>query len=304
MRIKTLELRLDQLRLEGGGFINPRRETGLDKAAIRELALDIKERGLTDPLTVWAVTESDKPAYVIVDGQRRYLALQLLREEGVRLPALLCTIREGTLLDIRFDVLAKYLHRKEWSNYELAEEIVSVRKDEPAINGKEIAARLHISPALVSRVVQAYDHASDKLKEVWRKGQLPSDVVYDIARSVPIERQEDTIKSFAIEQREGSKNKRKLSAQLRKKVKSLKGENPRPSRAEINVLLEILAEVPDDHDYLLGVRETLRYVLGDFWDPERGEHDLDRLGADWSDYYASYRKLLIREEDSDADVQD
>ena len=67
-------INLNQIRLNADGFINCRSSIG----DITELAKSIRETGLNDPPLVWEQAEGD---YILVDGYRRFAAIDALREE-------------------------------------------------------------------------------------------------------------------------------------------------------------------------------------------------------------------------------
>jgi ParB-like chromosome segregation protein Spo0J len=179
------------------GFRNPRTSTGLDAKSIRELADSIEAQGLKDPLVVW-VTEKDKVGqYVILRGQRRYLAIGLLISEkrgggldkGVPIRYATC----ADLNEAETEALTDLVHGQGISSVELAEAVE--RMVSRGMAQKDIAAKLNKSTTWVSRIGGAFKKASPELREAWKAGKVTDEVAKGIAEVAP-EKQPEAIREF------------------------------------------------------------------------------------------------------------
>lgn len=134
----TTIIPLDQIKIAE----NVRTHTGLEAQSIKELADSIKAVGLLQPLLVAA----HENAYLVIAGQRRYLACKLLGLAAV--PAIVQD-RNTSGEDLKAIQIIENLQRE---NLSLAETCTAVR-DMLAMVGKpaEVAKRLSKSAAWVSK---------------------------------------------------------------------------------------------------------------------------------------------------------
>lgn len=214
-----------QLKLKSTGFENPRRVTGLDEESIRELAEDISARGLLYPILVWPFDN------LVVGGQRRYRAIQLLIKEGRAGElenAVPIEYYEGD--DIHGVALADGLLREDLSTYEVAEALSKLKS--PQV---EIAKRVGKSTAWVSRHLKAWKQAHPELKHAWQAGEVTLDRVLELCDLNPVDQRA-----------------RLMEVELPKKRAPIK----RPKLARIR---EIALEEPED-DYQQGVRDLADYA--------------------------------------------
>jgi ParB-like chromosome segregation protein Spo0J len=271
--IETTTMPFAQLRLSDPAFTNPRTTTGLEPAAIAELAIHIARNGLLVPLLVRADG-------LIFAGQRRYLAIDLLHRWTVKLAAdaafnlprklfdaLLAGIEhEDDDLDKIADrsielwvvpvrilfgdnigdlAIAENLQRSDLSSYEVAAAITALH--ERGSSGVELARALGKSTAYVSRKLSAFRDACAEVKEEWRTGRITEERVHALV-ALPPDRQ-----------------RLELAGDPRAK----RGPAMRPS---IDVVKDALAEVgaraskpaanPISQSYENGVLDALRWVAG------------------------------------------
>lgn len=148
-----------------------------DMGDVADLAADIKENGLVNPITVRPPTPEEKDAikepYVLVAGGRRLAAHVMLGKQTIP-----CYVRESmNELKHRIIELNENVKRKQmtWDEECLAnEEIMRVRQEIAAMEGKqitqgEVAAELGVSAGTFSRSLKAAE-ALKKSPELKKAG--------------------------------------------------------------------------------------------------------------------------------------
>lgn len=240
------------------GFDNPREK--FDMTKIKELAADIKERGLTYPLQIWETERDGKPTTLVVGGERRRRAIGLLIESGEwpKSRGIDCkTVSAKTLKEAHYAAVADNLHREDLSSYELAKEVAALK-----IMGdsqKEIAQRLCKSETWVSRKLAAYEAATPALRNAWKAGKLPDDTVEVLAKLDEEEQKAEVETQLALREKEGRAGKSKAKKRTGKKSKKAQ----RAGAKELQGLLLYAEKAPrSESPYMKGVYDTLRFSLG------------------------------------------
>lgn len=191
-------MRFDDLHCVEPGFVNPRTTTGLDREALRELAVNIGLHGLRNALIV-------RSSGLILAGQRRYHALAMLRgwdrgydwheltdEFGldhvaavrVRVQALLeaVPVSVNDTADAEGLALADNLQRRDLSAYEIAAYVVAMAERH---TGVAIARLVGKSPAWVSKHLNAWRGLTEAGRAAWRNGTLTFEQVQHLATLTP-----------------------------------------------------------------------------------------------------------------------
>lgn len=167
------------LALSGGGFHNPRSVTGLDAESISELSADIEKNGINTPLLVWFVDER----YVVIDGQRRLLAVNKLLERAPDHPIAdgipVRLALEASLDDVKLLAIRSFVHRKDISSYETALAVAGVGGDTA-----EIAKKLELSPTYINLLLGALS-APDTVISRWRSGEIGFKEAYNERTATP-----------------------------------------------------------------------------------------------------------------------
>ncbi len=223
-----------KLKLDTEGFENPRTHSGLEKSSIRELANDIEARGLLYPLLVW------QNENVILGGQRRYKAIELLIEEGKagdlehEIPVLLYDA--DTIIEAQAVALADGLHRKQLSSYEIAQALAEMSGSQT-----EIAEQIGKSIAYVSRALKTWNTAGPTLMAAWRDEKIAYVTVKEIAK-------------LSID-----KQKAAISGSMKPKL-GPKGIRDRPSIRTIKQIVEWAEDVEPSNDYEQGLIDMAQFV--------------------------------------------
>jgi hypothetical protein len=236
------------LRPRSDTFENPRQRSGLDTAAIRELAVDISRRGLLYPLVV-------SPAGVILGGQRRHLALGLLiaeampRAEEYR-DAVPVTAMES---EDETTALADNLKRVQLSSYEVVARIAKMSDD--GMDGQAIADAIGRSSTFVSRALATWRAATPELVAAWCCDVLSYDAVKKIAAQPSAEQVAAVRRATAEKQRREGRPGRP------------RGSTQRPGMDAVRKLLRRLNRMnlrgSSDEPYWAGVRDALRWYAGE-----------------------------------------
>lgn len=281
------------------GFPNARKTSGLSKASIKGLAADIAgDRGLLNPLLIWipdagsiAVDDRLSGKKVLIAANRRYLAIQLIIEEGVKTVVqgeektvkwpkskeLPVRYVYGDYIDARIDALAENVQREDLSTYELASEILLLQGK--GLSQKEVAERVNMSVPWVSTRVNAYQRAGKALKEAWRDRKVTDTDAVNIALNNESEKVQEKKLAEVLELRsEGSKASRGKAG-----AKAKGRKNPAPSRHEIDQMLEDLKPVKASQGILYGMRIGIEWAKG-----ELGLADLPKE-------FTAYMKPIIAE---------
>lgn len=135
------------------GF-NPRLPTPEFQAHIREIADSIKEHGFYEdkPLAGFAGMDGTKPVFFLTDGEVRYRAALIARDEGAPLEVLPAVLkREGTSLDDLTVALVRSNGGKRFTPLELS--IVCARLSKFNWETPKIAKALGISGEYVSQLL-------------------------------------------------------------------------------------------------------------------------------------------------------
>ena len=287
--IDIITIPFKELRLEGAGFKNPRTE--IDSKSISELAESIAEHGLMNPLRVWTPLE-DPSLHVVIAGSRRYLAIEKLIEEkragdlAKGIPCILAVHEVGpgdALLAARIEALSDNIQRENLSSFEIATEMASLK--EAGLKGKDIAALLKKSEAWVSRQLSALRDVSENLKAAWKSGKLPDDDVQNLSKLrtededgkvVPDHPEMDKrLDKILAHRSAAAATPRKEAAEARKTAKGDKDKGAAPAaRPKVELLtqfIEALQKAPTAERYLHGVRDGLRFAIGDLGPGEFGK---------------------------------
>ena len=157
------------------------REGIIQLATVSDLARNIEQHGLIQPIVVHLYNGPDGEKYRIVAGHRRYRAFELLKRETI--PAI---VREDLVAetDIRLLNLTENLARKELS---LIEESQAIR---PFINVGwtqcEVAERLGVSQGWVN-VRTMFLRLPHDMQEEWMDFDLPVTKIREVAKIKSIE---------------------------------------------------------------------------------------------------------------------
>ena len=274
LRSETRSLATLRLADADSGFENPRQYSGLEDEKVRELAINIYQRWLLNPLLV---TEDG----LVIGGGRRFRALSLLRdwierdeapaetsnaESQFGPPAFVLRISD-LILNVPVRVIAGYnsrhtiarapghdpiegialadnLHREDLSTYEVACKLAALH--EAGATGVELARLIGKGPPYVSRKLSTWRRACPELRAAWRDG-MTEEAVIALCELPP----EEQIKVIAGPVPRGRR-----------------GPAGRPSVDMVRDFL-LAIEKPEvvADDYIEGVRDAIRWATGEKTSP-------------------------------------
>lgn len=128
----------------------------VDFGNIDELAEQIKENGLMQPLTVIPKVVNGVERYTLIDGERRYRALSKLLDAGIDVGPVRAFIVEET--QTQEDLLTRQVmlnEGKSFTDYELAT-LCKRMRDELHLKNSEIARRLGKNPGHVTYLLDMF----------------------------------------------------------------------------------------------------------------------------------------------------
>jgi hypothetical protein len=278
---------------------NPRKQTGLSDSEIEELALDIFERGILQEPVAQRFIDPDDPekvVTVILDGQRRKLAIDRLVESGRRDatdgddvvfvkhlygPEPIPYTNE-LAVKAMLDALAIGKRRQGLSSYE--ETVHAHHLRESGATNEEIGKAIERSPTWVSRMLSAYTNAMPALAEAWKDGKLPDEQVKDLAK-VPQQEQADAVKE-TLRTRESGDRAARGAARAQAKAKapppaaravpkpgageasgaaeasSDRPPHPPQSKAAIAELIAMRRDFPAREPYMKGFLDAAAFIGG------------------------------------------
>jgi ParB-like chromosome segregation protein Spo0J len=255
-------------------FTNPRRT--FSKADVKSLAEDIARVGVQNPLQVWRTADKDgKTRLVIIGGQRRYLALEMLREgklKGVKAPKSLfdevpVRVTDGlTATEARVRAFRDNSDHEQMTDYDLTVALADLVFE---LGGKghqkEAVALIGKSTTWASRRLRAYENASEPLKKAWQAGKVPFDDVKDIASISDAKgaQQKKLTEYLDTRQSNAEGETRKSKAEAKKKLNK-KEAAPKPERVKPGVLADMAAQLAGaKDDYLRGMHDMAKFALGE-----------------------------------------
>lgn len=220
--------------LEHEHFHNPRTFTGLDDDKIEALGSEIKEHGLLDPPTVQRIRlKNGDIVDLAIDGQRRILAVKEKLPRGTEIPVIDLTDEPIELTpeagDRLVNIALQSLRREGLSSYELV--AVAVDKKAKGKNLDEIAEAIDRSKSWCSRMLNAWERATEKLKLEWRKGKLTDEQFKDLAEVKEPEAQVEKAKQVVAARDSGDKAEaRVLAKETKEAARSQKKADAAPAK--------------------------------------------------------------------------
>jgi ParB family transcriptional regulator, chromosome partitioning protein len=155
-------------------FVNQSRET-FDEGEISNLAKDIQARGLLQPGVAWF--DPGRGKYVLICGERRWRAIKKAGQPTMTVKVIKGNLTQGQMLAIN---LSENLQRANLNTVERAKSFRRLAQLE-GITSKQVAERMHVSDATVSRDLAILDLPEDLLSHIVT-GRLSSSTAYELTR--------------------------------------------------------------------------------------------------------------------------
>ena len=188
---KDLQMITDPNLIQVEDGFNHRQE--FDPTKMRSLADSIKEHGIQVPIAVRKDNANKKQPFIIIDGERRLRAVQMLKADGVKdLPAIPAVIQQ---CDEDQAFIFSSIANLERDDINPAEESVIVQRlDRMGKSAKEIAQICSRTTQWVSTRLSVAG-SSTSVKKAIEDGDLPVDVALEVTRNVPLKDQEKVVKT-------------------------------------------------------------------------------------------------------------
>jgi len=241
---------------------------------VEELAVDIRENGLTYGPLVWrSVGKSKKVKYFLLDGWRRMAAIKLIREgfkyDGETYDAMpdafesVAVVQwEGELQEAQFRIVGANIQRDPLSNLEMADSLLKLAKNKVTnpngFTNRAIARRLGKSETWVSRVLSFAKQAEPVVKEAVRKKEITEQAAHLISTEADPEEQERQV--------EVAKEAKKKGKPAPQEIARKKGKPSVPGK---KVLMEVAKLIPESSPTELeerganGFEAGIRFAAGE-----------------------------------------
>lgn len=146
---------------------------------IDELAKDIQDNGLLQPVTVYE-HENEEGKYILLMGERRFRAVKSLGHDEINAQIRLKPKNQRELMLLQ---VAENLQREELKPIELAQQFKILREN--GMSQTEIAAQIHKSDSYVSRILGLLDDLPNEIKELdERKKGLPVEAITNLKNAM------------------------------------------------------------------------------------------------------------------------
>lgn len=160
---------------------NPR--TQFNERKLAELAEDIKQHGVLEPVLVRPLTNGKAGTYELVFGSRRYRASKLAKRETI--PATVRELTDAESLELQ---LVENVQRADTHELDEAQGYAGLLDLQPNNTVESIAARVAKSPAYVNGRLQLLK-LIDEAKQAFRAAKLNYSHAFEIARLQPKDQQ-------------------------------------------------------------------------------------------------------------------
>jgi len=252
---KDLQMITDPNLIQVEDGFNHRQE--FDPTKMRSLADSIKEHGIQVPIAVRKDNANKKQPFIIIDGERRLRAVQMLKKEGVKdLPVIPAVIQQ---CDEDQAFIFSSIANLERDDINPAEESVIVQRlDRMGKSAKEIAQICSRTTQWVSTRLSVAG-SSTSVKKAIEDGDLPVDVALEVTRNVPLKDQEKVVKTAL----HNSASK----AELRKNIAKVTKGVVKPKTKDIEYVAKRLQTIElsvkaNSKPVYEAYKATLDYALG------------------------------------------
>lgn len=220
----------------------------VDFGDIDELAAQIKEQGLLEPVSVVeAVDEAGKKQYILINGERRYRAIMSLIEEGYDVGLIKAGILPADMKDDEL-FIQQFMRNegKKFNDVELGR--ICKKLEEKGYSRSEIAKMLGKNPGVITYALQSLSYA-EPIRQMIEDGKIGGTEVrrvYTAARKTYGDDWEEKANQEIIaKKKEAEKaNDEKVSIKRKKGI----GET------------DLYGDVKDTKTFMAGIKVFLQYI--------------------------------------------
>lgn len=220
----------------------------VDFGDIDELAAQIKEQGLLEPVSVVeAVDEAGKKQYILINGERRYRAIMSLIEEGYDVGLIKAGILPADMKDDEL-FIQQFMRNegKKFNDVELGR--ICKKLEEKGYSRSEIAKMLGKNPGVITYALQSLGYA-EPIRQMIEDGKIGGTEVrrvYTAARKTYGDDWEEKANQEIIaKKKEAEKaNDEKVSIKRKKGI----GET------------DLYGDVKDTKTFMAGIKVFLQYI--------------------------------------------
>lgn len=142
-----------------------------DFGDISELAAQIKEQGLLEPITVMPYMKDGEERYLLVNGERRYRALNQLIEDGEDVGTISANFLEDTNISDNDLYIQQYMRNegKKFNDVEFGR--LCKRLKDGGLSNTEIGKKLGKNPGVITYALQSLDY-DPRIREMIENGEI------------------------------------------------------------------------------------------------------------------------------------
>lgn len=231
-------------------FVHQSRQR-FDEAELKKLADNIAEHGQLQPGVAWF--DEGRRRWLLVCGERRHRALKIAGKRTMAVKVIHGPMTQARLLEIN---VSENVQRESLNPIERAVAFRRLMQLED-LTGREVAARLKVSDAMVSNGLALLDLPADMQEKV-ASGELPASVGAALARLTD----NDTRRFLADQFGGGVLGREGVTAEVNRQLKGDRPPPPKPARLagklEGGVSLCVTSRQPLTPEILNKVIEHLR----------------------------------------------
>ena len=196
------------------GMVDPAAQEALD-----ELAEDIAENGLHQPITV---REVESGRYLIVMGERRWRAFKLNQARNIPNSDFIPTIvrQDLSAAKLRLSQLSENLHRNDLTDIEIASFLKVILEEYPELKKQELAKLLHRNSQWISRIMALLD---PRWAHVINAGIISYASLLEQFRALPENKQQELVSRAEKEDRPLTSGDMKQARQEAQNEQNAKG---------------------------------------------------------------------------------
>lgn len=174
-------------------YLDQDQDLRYDQGDLKELAQSLKESGMVKPMLVASNTELGN--YKVIDGHRRYRAMEMLIEEGSELPSILAIKVDAKLNhDDHIAHIMLSNSGKPMTSLEQAEVVGYLNESDPKKwSAAKIAAAFGKSPMHIGNLLKL-DSVAEDIKEAIKAGKIAATTVFELVKGQGLEEAEAQIR--------------------------------------------------------------------------------------------------------------
>ena len=245
-KVKAQVFDIDPRKIDIIDGFNKRKDFG----DIDELAAQIKEEGLLEPITVVPYMKDGEERYFLVNGERRYRALMKLIKDGDDVEVISANFLEKPENMTDADLYIQQYLRNEGKKFNDVEfgYVCKTLKDS-GLSNSEIAKKLGKNPGVITYALQSLEY-DPRIKEMIEKGEIGGTEVRRIYTAYRKTHGEDW---------EAKANEEILAMREKAQAQTETKNDSKPTKVSIKSS-DLYGDVKDTKTFVAGMKAFKQYV--------------------------------------------